>query len=153
MLWFRIHGTCFKVIVQNEEQVELSFTRMWDPSLEGKFVPLNIDKRSLALILCISWLLLLIAIGLKFVDCQFQIYNAPRFIWLLLLRNLWALKWMARFWSRWNEDYFQAKKRQVNSIILTTKFEASLYVCHSLVLVNCICIFNTKFVEPFGGNW
>ena len=47
MLWFRIQGTCFKVIVQNEEQVELSFTRMWDPSLEGKFVPLNIDKRSL----------------------------------------------------------------------------------------------------------
>ncbi|KAI9097617.1 hypothetical protein K1719_025388 [Acacia pycnantha] len=40
-----IKGTCFKVIVQNEEQVELSFTRMWDPSLEGKFVPLNIDKR------------------------------------------------------------------------------------------------------------
>ncbi|XP_061372085.1 uncharacterized protein LOC133314604 isoform X2 [Gastrolobium bilobum] len=39
-----IKGTCFKVIVQNEEQVELSFMRMWDPSLEGKFVPLNIDK-------------------------------------------------------------------------------------------------------------
>ncbi|KAK8465675.1 hypothetical protein PHAVU_009G144850 [Phaseolus vulgaris] len=44
-----IQGTCFKVIVQNEEQVELSFTRMWDPSLEGKFVPLNIDKRLLLL--------------------------------------------------------------------------------------------------------
>ncbi|KAF1865176.1 hypothetical protein Lal_00004550 [Lupinus albus] len=40
-----IKGTCFRVIVQNEEQVELSFTRMWDPSLEGVFVPLNIDKR------------------------------------------------------------------------------------------------------------
>ncbi|KAK4274202.1 hypothetical protein QN277_017464 [Acacia crassicarpa] len=44
-----IKGTCFKVIVQNEEQVELSFTRMWDPSLEGKFVPLNIDKRFILL--------------------------------------------------------------------------------------------------------
>ncbi|XP_027356036.1 uncharacterized protein LOC113865571 isoform X3 [Abrus precatorius] len=44
-----IKGTCFKVIVQNEEQVELSFTRMWDPSLEGKFVPLNIDKRFIML--------------------------------------------------------------------------------------------------------
>lgn len=27
--------------------MELSFRRMWDPSLEGKFVPLNIDKRSM----------------------------------------------------------------------------------------------------------
>ncbi|KAL5145213.1 Glucose-6-phosphate isomerase 1, chloroplastic [Glycine soja] len=44
-----IKGTCFKVIVQNEEQVELSFARMWDHSLEGKFVPLNIDKRFIML--------------------------------------------------------------------------------------------------------
>ncbi|XP_028802217.1 uncharacterized protein LOC114757360 isoform X1 [Neltuma alba] len=44
-----IKGTCFEVIVQNEEQVELSFTRMWEPSLEGKFVPLNIDKRFIML--------------------------------------------------------------------------------------------------------
>ncbi|KAJ7958896.1 Rhamnogalacturonate lyase family protein [Quillaja saponaria] len=41
----RMEGTNFEVIVENEEQVELSFTRMWDPSLEGKLVPLNIDKR------------------------------------------------------------------------------------------------------------
>ncbi|KAK9271338.1 hypothetical protein L1049_026928 [Liquidambar formosana] len=40
-----IKGTNFSVIVENEEQVEVSFTRTWDPSLEGKFVPLNIDKR------------------------------------------------------------------------------------------------------------
>ncbi|KAJ4851071.1 hypothetical protein Tsubulata_009587 [Turnera subulata] len=40
-----ISGTCFTVVVENEEQVELSFTRMWDPSLEGKYIPLNIDKR------------------------------------------------------------------------------------------------------------
>lgn len=44
-----IKGTCFEVIVQNEDQVELSFKRMWDPSLEGKFVPLNIDKRFILL--------------------------------------------------------------------------------------------------------
>ncbi|KAL3733037.1 hypothetical protein ACJRO7_022544 [Eucalyptus globulus] len=40
-----IKGTCFNVIVENEEQVELSFVRTWDFSLEGKYVPLNIDKR------------------------------------------------------------------------------------------------------------
>lgn len=32
--------------MENEEQVELSFVRTWDFSLEGKYVPLNIDKRS-----------------------------------------------------------------------------------------------------------
>ncbi|KAF5740130.1 rhamnogalacturonate lyase B [Tripterygium wilfordii] len=42
---FQIKGTSFTVIVENEEQVEVSFTRTWDPSLEGKSVPLNIDKR------------------------------------------------------------------------------------------------------------
>ncbi|KAF7817056.1 putative rhamnogalacturonate lyase B [Senna tora] len=40
-----IKGTDFGVIVETEEQVELSFTRTWDASLEGKLVPLNIDKR------------------------------------------------------------------------------------------------------------
>ncbi|XP_010475808.1 PREDICTED: uncharacterized protein LOC104755166 [Camelina sativa] len=40
-----IKGTNFEVIMKNEEQIELSFTRKWDPSLEGKAVPLNIDKR------------------------------------------------------------------------------------------------------------
>nr|XP_023914897.1 probable rhamnogalacturonate lyase B [Quercus suber] len=38
-------GTKLKVVVENEEQVELSFTRIWDPSLKGKPVPLTIDKR------------------------------------------------------------------------------------------------------------
>lgn len=33
--------------MQNDEQVELSFTRTWDPSQEGQLVPLNIDNRSL----------------------------------------------------------------------------------------------------------
>ncbi|XP_057434888.1 probable rhamnogalacturonate lyase B isoform X2 [Lotus japonicus] len=44
-----IKGTTFKVIVENEDQVEVSFTRMWDASLEGKLVPLNIDKRFIML--------------------------------------------------------------------------------------------------------
>ncbi|XP_061359356.1 probable rhamnogalacturonate lyase B [Gastrolobium bilobum] len=41
----RVVGTRFHVIVENEEQVEISFTRMWDLSLKGKQSPLNIDKR------------------------------------------------------------------------------------------------------------
>lgn len=41
----RIKGTNFEVITKNEEQIEISFTRKWDPSLQGKAVPLNIDKR------------------------------------------------------------------------------------------------------------
>ncbi|KAL5777437.1 hypothetical protein ACOSP7_010363 [Xanthoceras sorbifolium] len=39
----RIESTNYSVIVQNEEQVELSFTRMWYPKSVG--IPLNIDKR------------------------------------------------------------------------------------------------------------
>lgn len=31
--------------MESEEQVELSFTRTWNLSLEGKLAPLNIDKR------------------------------------------------------------------------------------------------------------
>jgi rhamnogalacturonan endolyase len=41
----RMDTTNLTVIVENEEQVELSFTRTWNFSLEGKFAPLNIDKR------------------------------------------------------------------------------------------------------------
>ncbi|KAF9608237.1 hypothetical protein IFM89_008192 [Coptis chinensis] len=44
-----IKGTAFKVIEENEDQVEISFTRLWDPSLKGKQVPLNIDKRFIML--------------------------------------------------------------------------------------------------------
>ncbi|KAE9457343.1 hypothetical protein C3L33_10773, partial [Rhododendron williamsianum] len=44
-----IEGTSFTVIVENEEQVELSFTRIWDPSLQGKQAPLKIDKRFVVL--------------------------------------------------------------------------------------------------------
>ncbi|MCL7045948.1 hypothetical protein MKW94_016803 [Papaver nudicaule] len=41
----RIRGTKFTVIKEDENQVELSFLRSWDPSVKGKHVPLNIDKR------------------------------------------------------------------------------------------------------------
>ncbi|KAJ8762529.1 hypothetical protein K2173_007968 [Erythroxylum novogranatense] len=44
-----ILGTSFTIIVENEEQIELSFKRMWDSSLEGKYIPLNIDKRFILL--------------------------------------------------------------------------------------------------------
>ncbi|XP_062098272.1 rhamnogalacturonate lyase B-like isoform X1 [Humulus lupulus] len=41
----RMKGTNFKVIVENEERVEISFTRKWNTSLLDKRVPLNIDIR------------------------------------------------------------------------------------------------------------
>lgn len=41
----RLEGTKLEVIVQNEEQVELSFTRKWNFSLNGTVVPLDVDKR------------------------------------------------------------------------------------------------------------
>ncbi|KAM7514479.1 hypothetical protein LguiA_004062 [Lonicera macranthoides] len=40
-----IEGTNFEVIVENEEQVEVSFTRTWDPSVQDDHAPLSIDKR------------------------------------------------------------------------------------------------------------
>ncbi|TXG52634.1 hypothetical protein EZV62_021803 [Acer yangbiense] len=45
----RIEATNFTVIEENEEKVELSFTRLWNSTLEGKQVPLNIDKRFIML--------------------------------------------------------------------------------------------------------
>ncbi|KAI3460079.1 hypothetical protein Pfo_016742 [Paulownia fortunei] len=44
-----IHATNFEVVVETEEQVELSFSRTWDTSLQGKLAPLNIDKRFIML--------------------------------------------------------------------------------------------------------
>lgn len=41
----RIEATNFTVIEENKDKVEISFTRFWNASLEGKQVPLNIDKR------------------------------------------------------------------------------------------------------------
>ncbi|XP_030542774.2 probable rhamnogalacturonate lyase B isoform X1 [Rhodamnia argentea] len=48
----RMNATKFDVIVENDEQVEISFTRMWDSSKEGTMVPLNIDKRFVMLRNC-----------------------------------------------------------------------------------------------------
>ncbi|KAL2457168.1 Rhamnogalacturonate lyase family protein [Abeliophyllum distichum] len=48
----RIVGTNFKVVVESEEQIELSFSRTWDTSVEGKLAPLNIDKRFVMLSGC-----------------------------------------------------------------------------------------------------
>ncbi|XP_044476132.1 probable rhamnogalacturonate lyase B isoform X2 [Mangifera indica] len=45
----RIEATNFTVVVEREEQVELSFSRIWNSSLEGQVVPLNIDKRFIML--------------------------------------------------------------------------------------------------------
>ncbi|XP_011098532.1 uncharacterized protein LOC105177174 [Sesamum indicum] len=44
-----IRATNFKVIKETEDQVEVSFSRPWDPSLQGKLVPLSIDKRFILL--------------------------------------------------------------------------------------------------------
>ncbi|KAL0670240.1 hypothetical protein Bca4012_032944 [Brassica carinata] len=40
-----LEGTRFEIITQNEEQVEISFTRTWTISKRGSLVPLNVDKR------------------------------------------------------------------------------------------------------------
>ncbi|KAK9743470.1 hypothetical protein RND81_03G241500 [Saponaria officinalis] len=45
----RIAGTNFKVIVEDDEMVEVSFSRTWDSSSTTKLVPLNIDKRFIVL--------------------------------------------------------------------------------------------------------
>ncbi|KAJ6685718.1 hypothetical protein OIU79_015690 [Salix purpurea] len=41
----RLEGTNLTVVVETEEKVEISFTRMWNSSLQAKVVPLNFDKR------------------------------------------------------------------------------------------------------------
>lgn len=44
-----LEGTSFKVIMHNENQTEISFTRKWDST--SSLAPLNIDKRYLINIL------------------------------------------------------------------------------------------------------
>ncbi|KAF9604151.1 hypothetical protein IFM89_002826 [Coptis chinensis] len=44
-----IKGRKFRIIMQNESQAEVSFTRTWSPSQQGSLVPLNIDKRFIML--------------------------------------------------------------------------------------------------------
>ncbi|GAB2292329.1 hypothetical protein Dimus_026576 [Dionaea muscipula] len=45
----RLECTDFQVIVENDEQVEVSFTRRWNTSASGDLPPLNIDKRYIML--------------------------------------------------------------------------------------------------------
>ncbi|KAM7266669.1 hypothetical protein ACFE04_004566 [Oxalis oulophora] len=45
----KFKGTQFKVMVETEDQVEISFVRTWDSSLEGSFASLNLDKRFIML--------------------------------------------------------------------------------------------------------
>lgn len=49
--FYSIKGTNFSIVTQDDDQVEVSFTRTWDPSLQGKLVPLNIDKRYINLVI------------------------------------------------------------------------------------------------------
>lgn len=44
---YRIHGESFDVITRTDSQLELSFIRNWNVSInETTWVPINIDKRS-----------------------------------------------------------------------------------------------------------
>ncbi|XP_059281603.1 probable rhamnogalacturonate lyase B [Lycium ferocissimum] len=45
----RLICTTYKVILETDDQIELSFSRTWDVSLQDKLIPLNIDKRFLML--------------------------------------------------------------------------------------------------------
>ncbi|KAL9229205.1 hypothetical protein vseg_004694 [Gypsophila vaccaria] len=45
----RLECTNLKVILETEDQVELSFTRTWNSSLLGELPPLNVDKRFIML--------------------------------------------------------------------------------------------------------
>lgn len=41
----RLEGTNFRVIVETEDQIEVSFMKTWKSFLGDNVVPLNIDKR------------------------------------------------------------------------------------------------------------
>ncbi|KAI5419357.1 hypothetical protein KIW84_043498, partial [Lathyrus oleraceus] len=41
----RIHGTNFSIIAADENMVEISFLRIWTPSMNETDAPINIDKR------------------------------------------------------------------------------------------------------------
>nr|XP_009803166.1 PREDICTED: uncharacterized protein LOC104248578 isoform X4 [Nicotiana sylvestris] len=45
----RLICTTYKVILERDDQIELSFSRTWDVSLQDKLIPLNIDKRFIML--------------------------------------------------------------------------------------------------------
>ncbi|XP_028754581.1 probable rhamnogalacturonate lyase B [Neltuma alba] len=41
----RIEGTKFTIVAEEKNQVEVSFTTTWTSSMEGKSVPINVDRR------------------------------------------------------------------------------------------------------------
>ncbi|OAY54379.2 hypothetical protein MANES_03G066613v8 [Manihot esculenta] len=41
----KVQATKFSIIVQNEDQVEISFSKIWSPSMDKTTVPLKVDKR------------------------------------------------------------------------------------------------------------
>ncbi|KAK3016424.1 hypothetical protein RJ639_006191 [Escallonia herrerae] len=45
----KLEGTKFKVVMEDEDQVEISFTKHWYPSRNGTGIPLNVDKRFVVL--------------------------------------------------------------------------------------------------------
>ncbi|XP_019239243.1 PREDICTED: uncharacterized protein LOC109219251 isoform X3 [Nicotiana attenuata] len=45
----RLICTTYKVILETDDQIELSFSRTWNVSLQDKLIPLNIDKRFIML--------------------------------------------------------------------------------------------------------
>ncbi|PHT50864.1 hypothetical protein CQW23_10611 [Capsicum baccatum] len=45
----RVICTNYKVILETDDQIELSFSRTWDVSLQDELIPLNIDKRFIML--------------------------------------------------------------------------------------------------------
>ncbi|KAJ9170455.1 hypothetical protein P3X46_018561 [Hevea brasiliensis] len=45
IIYDKLQGTDFSVIMENEDQVEVSFSKRWSPSMGKSTVPLNVDKR------------------------------------------------------------------------------------------------------------
>ncbi|CAL5365112.1 unnamed protein product [Camellia sinensis] len=44
-----LEGTSYSVVMEDENQIEISFTRTWDSSLNDTGMPLNVDKRFIML--------------------------------------------------------------------------------------------------------
>ena len=93
----RIKGTEFRIIYHDENQAEVSFTRNWDPSLEGKAVPLNIDKRwvmhkhnSSAILISSIHRAKTKENMLNGANISVQVHRSPGFFRILHLWNLWA---------------------------------------------------------------
>ena len=133
-LSFRIKGTSFRVIVESEEQVEISFTRLWDPSLQGKQVPLNIDKRySIKSYLCIClWFRFIVMMTSIYTWCFrfIMLRDSPGFYTYAIYEHL-------KEWPPFNlpQTRIVFKLRKDKYTILPFKFSFFLD-CFSLVIVS-----------------